>query len=174
MNKNNAHQTSTTAGVFEHATSLGGEVSDCLDQNGSEKNISDQTPQQLGDALQLPALLSKTNSLKISSFETEQMPKNMLKKIKRKKSQNSRPIKKWLKGKTGRDRAECGESSTHASEREKYGDEHPVLLHIQPISHGESVLNSSILDEILSEKKRVIVIFSFLFEGYEQMGKGCI
>jgi hypothetical protein len=162
MNVNNSHDASTTASVFEHTASLGGEVSDCLEQNESEKNISEQTPEHSGDTLQLPALLNKTNSSEISSFETEQLPKNLLKKIKRKKSQNSRPIKKWLKGKTDRDKVEHGESSTYAPERENCDDEHPVSLHIQPISHGESVLNSSILDEILSEKKRVTVLSLFV------------
>ncbi|KDR21956.1 hypothetical protein L798_02845 [Zootermopsis nevadensis] len=154
MNMNNSQDANTSASVFEHTASVGGEFSDCLAQN-EDKSIPEQTPEDSGDTLQLTAFFSKTNSSEISSSETEQMPKNLQKKIKRKKSQNSRQIKKWLKGKT--DKAEHGESSTYASERENCDDEHPVLCHIHPMSHGESVLNSSILDEILSEKKRILL-----------------
>jgi hypothetical protein len=158
MNANNSHDVDTTASVPEHTPSLGGEVSDYVVRNEGEKDVSEQTTGQFSDILQLPTVLNKTVYSETSSFESEQIPKKLLKKIKRKKNQSSRPIKKLLKGKTGKDDAEHGESSTHALQRENSDDEHPVSLHIQPISHGESVLSSSILDEVLSEKKRVIVL----------------
>jgi hypothetical protein len=154
MNVNNSHDVDTTASVPEHTPSLGGEVSDYVVRNEGEKDVSEQ----FSDTLQLPTVLNKTVSSETSSFESEQIPKKLLKKIKRKKNQSSRSIKKMLKGKTGKDEAERGESSTHALQRENSDDEHPVSLHIQPISHGESVLSSSILDEVLSEKKRVTVL----------------
>jgi hypothetical protein len=156
MNVNNFHDANTALSVLGETSSFGREVSDYHLHNGGEKNIVEKSPEQLSDIFQPPVLLNKTNYSEISSSHNEQIPKKLLSKIKKKKNQNSKPVKKWFKGKTDTDIIEYQESSAGVSQRENYNDECPVSLHIQPISCEESVLNSSILDEILSEKKRVI------------------
>jgi hypothetical protein len=158
MNVNNSHN----ASGLEHTASLGKQVTDyCLNNEGG-KNVAEQMPEQMSSTLQSPALLNEKRCSEISSCQSKQIPKKLLKKIKKRKSQNSKPIKKWFKEKTDKDKTEETESLTDAPERENYDDEHPVSLHIQSLSRAESVLNSSILDEILSEKKRVNAICLFV------------
>jgi hypothetical protein len=156
MNVNNFHNSNTTVSVLGEASSLVREVSDYHLHNGGEKNIIEKTPEQLSDMFQPSVLLNKTNSSEISCCYNEQIPKMPQKKIKKKRSKNSRPVKRWFRGRTNANKIEHQESSTGVSKRENCNDECPVSLQIQPITCGESVLNSSILDEVLSEKKRVI------------------
>jgi hypothetical protein len=148
----------TAASAVEHTACPGGDTSDYHLHNEGKKNIAEQTPEQLCDKLQLPLLLNKTSCSRSSCSHSEQMTKNLLKKIKKKRSQNFKPFKNLVKGKPEKDKIKEAESSTDASERDNCDVECPVSLHIQPVSCGESVLNSSILDEILSEKKRVITL----------------
>lgn len=158
MNVNNVHDTNTAINVLGETSSLGREVSDYHHHNGGEKNIIvEKTPEQLSDMFQPSVLLNKTNSSEISCCHNEQIPKMLLKKIKKKKSKNSKPVKKWFRGRTDTDKVEHKESLAGVSKRENCNDECPVSLQIQPISCGESVLNSSILDEVLSEKKRILL-----------------
>ncbi|PNF34266.1 hypothetical protein B7P43_G16894 [Cryptotermes secundus] len=155
MNVNNFHYPNAAVSVPGEISSHVREVSD-YHRNGGEKNVIKKTPEQLSDMFQPSVLLNKTNSSEINCCYKEQMPKISLKKIKKKRILNSRPVKGWFRGKTDGDKIEHQESSTGVSKRENCNDECPVSQHIQPITCGESVLNSSILDEVLSEKKRVI------------------
>jgi hypothetical protein len=156
MNVDNFDANTVTSAV-EHTACRRRDVSDYHLHNEGKKNIVEQTPVQLCDKLQQPLLLNKTSCSQIGRSHTAQMPKNLLKKIKKKRSQNSKSLKKLVKGKLEKDKTQEAESSINASERENCDVEYPVSLHIQPVSCGESVLNSSILDVILSEKKRVIL-----------------
>lgn len=156
MNVNNFHDPNAAVSVPGETSCLVREVSDYHLRNGGKKNVIEKTPEQLSDMFQPSVLLNKTNSSEISCCYKEQIPKISLRKIKKKRSQNSRPVKGWFRRKTDGDKIEHQESSTGVSKRENSNDECPVSLQIQPITCGESVLNSSILDEVLSEKKRVI------------------
>jgi hypothetical protein len=158
MNVNNFHDANTAVSVLGETSSVVREVSDYHLHNRGEKNVTEKTPEQLSDMFQSSVLHNKTNSSEISCCYNEQIPKMSLKKMKKKRSQNSRPVKRWFRGRTDADRIEHQQSSTGVSKRENCIDECPVSLQIQPITCGESVLNSSILDEVLSEKKRVIAL----------------
>jgi hypothetical protein len=160
MNVNNLHDASKVFSGLGGASSLSKEVSKYR-LNGGEKNELEKTPEQLSDMCQPLVLLNKTNSSEISCSHNEQIPKMLMKKIKKKKSKNLKPVRKWFRGRTDADKLEHQESSAAVSERENCDDECPISFQNQPISWGESVLNSSILDEVLSEKKRVISL-SFL------------
>jgi hypothetical protein len=150
MSVNNFHDANRAFSVLGGASSLGREVSD-YHLNGGEKNVMEKTPEQLSDMCQ------PSNSSEINWSHKKQMPKVLLKKMKKKKkSQSSKPVRKLFKGRTDADKVEHRESSAVATESENCDDECPVSFQIQPISCGESVLNSSLLDEVLSEKKRVI------------------
>lgn len=156
MNANNIHDANTAVCVLGEASSFGREVSGYNLHNGGEKNIKEKTPEQLSVMFQPSVLLNRTNSSEIDCCHSEQIPKMLQKKAKKKKSQNSKPVKKWFRGRIDTEKIEHKDSSAGVSKRENCNDECPVSLHIQPLSCGESVLNSSILDEVLSEKKRVI------------------
>lgn len=150
MNVNNFVE-NTVASAVERTACCGRDISDYHLHNGGKRNITEQTPEDFCDKLQQPLLLNKTSYL-----HSERMPKNLLKKIKKKRSQNSKPLKDLVKGKHEKDKTQA-ECSTSASERQNCDVEYPLSLHIHPVSCGESILNSLILDEILSEKKRVIL-----------------
>lgn len=155
MNVNNFNE-HTVASAVEHIACCGRDSSNYHLHNEAKRNITEQTPEKFCDKLQQPLLLNKTSYSQIRCSHSERMPKNLLKKIKKKRSQNSKPLKNLVKGKREKDVTQEPESSTSASERENCDVEYPLSLHIQPVSCGESILNSLILDEILSEKKRVI------------------
>lgn len=147
----------TVASAVECTACCGRDISNYHLHNEGKRDITEQTPEKFCDKLQQPLLLNKTSYSQISCSHSERMPKNLLKKIKKKRSQNSKPLKNLVKGKHEKDKTREPESSTGASERENCDVEYPLSLHIQPVSCGESILNSLILDEILSEKKRVIL-----------------
>jgi hypothetical protein len=151
MNMNNLHDANRAFNVLGRASPLRREVSD-YHLNGGEKNVMEKTPEELSDMCQ------PSKSSEINCSHNEQMPKMLLKKMKKKKKQNSKPARKWFKGRTDIDKLKHQKSSAVVSERENYDDECPVSFQIQPISCGESVLNSSILEEVLSEKKRVSIL----------------
>ena len=67
-----------------------------------------------------------------------------MKRVKKRKCQNAKKCKFEKNG--------VGEEG---AEKEHCNGEYTLPFHSQPVSRGESLLNSSILDEILSEKKRV-------------------
>ena len=157
----------TMASAVEHTACCGRDVTDYRVHNEGRRNITEQTPEEFCDKLQQPLLLSRKSYSQISCSDSEQMPKNLLKKIKKKRNQNSKPLKNLVKGKHEKDKPQEAESSTDVSERENCDAECPLSLHIQPVSCGESILNSLILDEILSEKKRVI-LFSISY--YDMQG----
>jgi hypothetical protein len=159
MNADNFRDANTAVSVPGETSSLVREVSDYHHHNGGENNIIEKTPEQLSDMFQPSVLLNKTNSSEISCCHNEQIPKMLLRKIKKKKNQNTKPVKRWFRGRADADKIERQDTSTGVSERENCNDEYPVSLQIQPVTCGESVLNSSILDEVLSEKKRVIPLF---------------
>jgi len=154
MNVNNFDE-NTVASAVERTACCGRDISNYQLHNEGKRNITEQTPEKFCDKLQQPLLLNKTIYSQVSCSNSERMPKNLLKKIK-KKSQNAKPLKNLVKGKPEKDITQEPESSASASERENCDAEYPLSLHIQPVSCGESILNSLILDEILSEKKRVI------------------
>jgi hypothetical protein len=153
MNVNNFVE-NTVASTVNCTTCCVRDISDYHLHNEVKRNITEQTPEDFCDKLQQPLLLNKKQ---ISCSRREQMPKNLLKKIKKKRSQNSKPLKNLVKGKHGKDKTQEVGCSTGVSERENCDAEYPLSLHIHPVSCGESILNSLILDEILSEKKRVIL-----------------
>lgn len=164
MNVNNFYE-NTVASAVEHTACCGRDISNYQLYNEGKKNITEQTPEKFCDKLQQPLLLNKTSYSQVSCSSSGRMPKILLKIIKKKRSHNSKPLKNLVKGKSEKDITQEPESSTSASERENCDAEYPLSLHIQPVSCGESILNSLILDEILSEKKRVIPfnISHFLF-----------
>ena len=162
----NKFDANTAASAVDCTACPGRDVSDYHLNNEGKKNIAEQTAEQLYNKLQQPLLLNNTSYSQISCLHSEQMPKNLLKKIKKKRSQNSKPLKNLVKGKPEKDKTQEAESSSNASEREICDVEYPMSVHIQPVSCGESVLNSSILDEILSEKKRVI-LFTISHSSYD-------
>jgi hypothetical protein len=156
MNVNNLHDANRAFSVLGGASSLRREASD-YHLNRGEKNVIENTPEQLSDMCQ------PSNSSEINCSHNKQMPKVLLRKMKKKKkSQSSKPVRKLFKGRTDADKVEHRESAADVSERENCEDECPVSFQIQPITCGESVLNSSLLDEVLSEKKRVISLSFFL------------
>ena len=155
MNVNNFDE-NTVASSVECTACCGRDISNYHLHNEGKRNITEQIPEKFCEKLQQPLLLNKTSYSQISCSHSERMPKNLLKKIKKKRSQNLKPLKNLVKGKHEKDITQEPESSTSASERENCDVEYPLSLHIQPVSCGESFVNSLILDEILSEKKRVI------------------
>ncbi|KAJ4431851.1 hypothetical protein ANN_20457 [Periplaneta americana] len=123
-------------------------------EDGNKITNQDQLSETFTNLSHTTALLTNNTSTEINSDQSEQIPRKSLKKIKRRKYQNSKQFRKWLKGNSDKDKLDHGGSSTNSPEKDVVDEDHPVSLHIQPISCGESFLNSSILDEILSEKKR--------------------
>jgi hypothetical protein len=155
MNVNNFDE-NTVASFVERTACCRRDISNNHLHNEGKRNITEQTPEKFCDKLQQPLLLNKTSYSQLSCSHSERMPKNLLRR-KKKRSKNSKPLKNLIKGKLAKDITQKPESSTCASERENCDVEYPLSLHIQPVSCGESILNSLILDEILSEKKRVIL-----------------
>lgn len=152
MNVNNFDE-NTVASVVERTACCGRDISNYQLHNEGKRNLTEQTPEKFCDKLRQLLLLNKTNYSQVSCSKRERMPKNFLKKIKKNRSQNSKPLKNLVKGKPEKDIIQEPESSTSASERENCDAEYPLSLHIQPVSCGESIFNSLILDEILSEKR---------------------
>jgi hypothetical protein len=153
MNVNNFDE-NTVASAVEHTVCCGRDISNYHLHNEGKRNITEQTPEKFCDKLQQPLLLNKTSYSQIRCSHSERMPKNLLKKIKKKRSQSLKPLKNLVKGKHEKNVTQEPESSASASEREYCDVEYPLSLHIQPVSCGESILNSLILDEILSKKKK--------------------
>lgn len=154
MNVNNFHNDGINSSLLESTTGLDIEIPDYgihIEDRNSATN-HDQLPEGFTNLSHTTALL------------TDQIPKKSLKKIKKKKCHNSKQFRKWLKGNSDKYKTDHGESSTNSPERDNCDEDHPLALHIQPISCGESFLNSSILDEILSEKKRILLESSEMME----------
>lgn len=147
---NNFHDNTTPSQFLEHSTASNSSTPSYCFGNEKENMLKDQAPELLSNEVEISVLARATDKPEEKNSVSTENNQKEVKKTKRRKYQSSKQLKKCKNER-------CGTEETDGTEKDQ-GDDHVVSFHMQPVSRGESFLNSSILDEILSEKKRVSIV----------------
>ena len=141
---NNFHDKTAASQLLEHNSNLNNDISSFHYGTEKDKTVKEQAPELLNNDVHMSTSTPITNKPEEQNSIKTEIDNKPIKKTKRRKYQNSKQMKKCKTEKNG----------TEEKRTEKdHGDEHVVSLYMQPVSRGESFLNNSNLDEILSEKK---------------------